>query len=355
MLYKPDWDKVREHYIQYWACENHEGPILHLTAPRDKKVPWPKKDHAGHRERWFDTEYVLERANAGFQNTYFGGDSFPRCCPDLGPDLFAALYGIPLEYGEDTSWSIHALEDWSSYTPFRIEGKNAYYKKIVEITEAAVADGRDKYLVGVTDIHPGADCLVAMRGPETLCIDTIERPDFIKRGVMDLFEGFTAFYTELADITCRYQEGTTNWMGIWYPGRWYVTSCDFICLISEESFEDLIVEELEAELDFLDTSIFHLDGPGALRHLDRLLEIKKLKGIQWVYGAGQPTASHWLPVLKKIQAAGKCFQVYATPEEMPVLLENLAPEGAMYMVGASSESEARDLEALVKKYGGGRK
>jgi succinate dehydrogenase flavin-adding protein (antitoxin of CptAB toxin-antitoxin module) len=253
-----------------------------------------------------------------------------------------------MEYGENTSWSIHTLEDWSTYTPFRIEGKNEYYKKILEITEAAAADGRDKYLVGVTDIHAGADCLVAMRGPETLCIDTIERPDFIKRGVMDLFEGFKTFYTELADITCRHQEGTTNWMGIWHPGRWYVSSCDFICLISEESFEDLIVEELEAELDFLDASIFHLDGPGALRHLDRLLEIKKLKGVQWVYGAGQPTASHWLPVLKKIQAAGKCFQVLATPEEMPVLLENLAPEGAMYIVvGISSESQARDLEALI--------
>jgi hypothetical protein len=40
---------------------------------------------------------------------------------------------------------------------------------------------------------------------------------------------------------------------------------------------------------------------------------------------------------------------------MPVLLENLAPEGAMYIVvGISSESQARDLEALVKKSGGGK-
>jgi hypothetical protein len=349
MLYKPDWEKVQEHYIQYWACENHESPILHLTAPKDNEVPWPKKDHASLRERWFDTEYMLERANAGMKNTYFGGDSLPICWPNLGPDIFAALYGIPMEYGQDTSWSIHTLEDWSTYTPLRIEGKNEYYKKVTEMAEAVSEDGKDKYLVGVTDIHAGPDCLVAMRGPDTLCFDTIERPDFIKRGVMDLFEGFKTFYTELADITCRHQQGTTNWMGIWHPGRCYVTSCDFICMISGEMFEELVMEELEAELDFLDASIFHLDGPGALRHLDRLLQIKKLNGIQWVYGAGQPTASHWLPVLKKIQAAGKCFQVSATPEEMPVLLENLAPEGAMYTVNTRNESEARDLEALVKK------
>jgi hypothetical protein len=47
MLYKPDWDKVRERYIQYWACENHESPLLCLTAPKDKKVPRPQKEHAG--------------------------------------------------------------------------------------------------------------------------------------------------------------------------------------------------------------------------------------------------------------------------------------------------------------------
>jgi hypothetical protein len=56
-------------------------------------------------------------------------------------------------------------------------------------------------------------------------------------------------------------------------------------------------------------------------------------------------------VVKKIQAAGKCFQVSATPDEMPVLLENLVPEGAMYVVGARTEDEVRNLEALAAKTG----
>jgi hypothetical protein len=32
-------------------------------------------------------------------------------------------------------------------------------------------------------------------------------------------------------------------------------------------------------------SLFHLDGPGALKHLDSLLELDALDGIQWVSGA----------------------------------------------------------------------
>ena len=62
-------------------------------------------------------------------------------------------------------------------------------------------------------------------------------------------------------------------MGIWHPGRWYPTCCDFSCMISTQMYEELVVGELLEELDFLDASIYHLDGPDALKHLDRLLAI----------------------------------------------------------------------------------
>ena len=115
-------------------------------------------------------------------------------------------------------------------------------------------------------------------------------------------------------------------------------------------YEELVVGELLEELDFLDESIYHLDGPDALKHLDRLLAIDKLKGIQWVYGAGQPTASHWIPVLKKIQDAGKMIQIDVVPEELDIMLENLKPEGVMYTINARTEEEGRALMKKVERY-----
>ena len=105
-------------------------------------------------------------------------------------------------------------------------------------------------------------------------------------------------------------------MGLWHPEKWYVTSCDFICMISQEMFARYILPELREEIDYLQgKTIFHLDGPGALKHLDALLEIENLAGIQWVYGAGQPSARHWLPVLQKIQKAGKRINIGLHPED----------------------------------------
>ncbi|MDR1145172.1 MAG: hypothetical protein LBK71_03440 [Verrucomicrobiales bacterium] len=349
MFYKPNWDQVQQRYREYWARENHDRPLLDLTGPKaGRPAPPSAPKHARMRDLWCDMEYNLARARWQMEHTYFGAEALPIQWPNLGPDLFAALYGTPLEYGPATSWSLHTLAGWEPYPTLRLDRENFYYRKIIEMTEAFVADARDRYLVGITDIHAGLDALVAMRGPEELCLDALECPDALRRAALELCAGFKTLYDELYAITTRHQRGSTNWLGTWHPGRWYVTSCDFGGLISRAMFDELVVDELRAELAFLDASIFHLDGPGALKQLDRLLAIEELDGIQWVYGAGQPTATHWLDVLRKIQQAGKLVNIEVTAAELPALLEALPPEGVLYRVnGVRSEEEARALEKLA--------
>ena len=82
----------------------------------------------------------------------------------------------------------------------------------------------------------------------------------------------------------------------------------------------------------LNTSIFHLDGPDAIRHLDALLELKELDAIQWVPGDGNPPARAWLAMLNKIQRAGKSVWISASPEDVHAILEELRPEGLMIHV-----------------------
>lgn len=149
------------------------------------------------------------------------------------------------------------------------------------------------------------------------------------------------------------QKFCSNWTGIIHPNElWYPTSCDFSCMISEDCFEEFIIPELTEEINWLHSSIYHLDGVGALRHLDRLLQIQKLKGIQWVPGEGQPSAGHWIDVLKKIQAAGKCIQIHCGPDDIAPLCENLDPQGLNIVCWAhdieSGKAIIRDAERIYK-------
>ena len=52
-----------------------------------------------------------------------------------------------------------------------------------------------------------------------------------------------------------------------------------------------------------------MDGVGQIPHLDSLLEIDELDGVQWVPGDGKPDPGHWPEIHRKIHNAGKKIQI----------------------------------------------
>jgi hypothetical protein len=83
----------------------------------------------------------------------------------------------------------------------------------------------------------------------------------------------------------------------------------------------------------LERSLFHLDGPQALRLLDLLLDLPQLDAVQWVYGSGNGPASNWIDVYKRIQNAGKSIQLIAeTAEGARTVVDQLKPQGVWISV-----------------------
>ena len=110
-------------------------------------------------------------------------------------------------------------------------------------------------------------------------------------------------------------------------------------------YEEFFLEEIINEINYLDYSIYHLDGPDALKHLDLLLDIPNLNAIQWGHGAGLENEhiSKWMPVYKKIQAKKKAIIVYPRVGEIDYVLDNLSPEGLLIAPRCSSKKEAQEL------------
>ncbi len=72
----------------------------------------------------------------------------------------------------------------------------------------------------------------------------------------------------------------------------------------------MLEPELQTTCKRLPRSIYHLDGIGQIRHLDLLLTIPELDGVQWVPGDGKPDCANWPDLYRKIHAAGKKMQVF---------------------------------------------
>lgn len=350
-MIKIDWEYLEKRWRAFWTRQN-DTPMLGLTAPKEEAQPFaPPRAHRSVEERWHDVEHRIAQARHGMENTYFGGDAFPMAFPDLGPDLIGAICGCGLHFGQGTSWAAPCVTDWETLPPIAFDEQNPWFREILDMTRRMVEDAHGEYLVGVADLHPGADALVSLRGPEALCCDLIDCPELLPRRIEEVHGVYTQVFRRLSDAIAPVQRGSTNWMGIWKPdGDWYVTSADFGALISPRDFEYIVLPAIEKELDYLPASIYHLDGPGALRHLDRLLELKKLNGVQWVQGAGAPPPRAWLEVYHKIQRAGKLLQVTeCPPEDLELLCRELEPEGLHISCRAESERQARQLEEMVRR------
>jgi hypothetical protein len=341
--FKPDYEKTKERIEAFWNREIIDRPLVQigLMKPEQEQIPLPVSNHKTSRERWLDTEYQAELALANLSNQEFLGDTLPTVFPNLGPDLFSSFYGCPLEFGDyGTSWSVPILHDWAEAEKIQMDWNNPYLAKLHEMTDALLEVGKGKFIVGMTDWHPGGDLIAAFRDPQNLAADMIEHLDDVKRLLHriedDYFKVYDIFYHKLRSAG----QPITSWLTLLHEGRYYIPSNDFSIMISKKMYDEVFLPGIVRECQYMERSIYHLDGPGAIRHLDSLLGIKELNAIQFVPGSGNEKYERWVALYQKIQKAGKGIQVICSLSEIPLVIETLDPHGVLLSVSEVPDKES---------------
>ncbi len=151
-------------------------------------------------------------------------------------------------------------------------------------------------------------------------------------------------------IIHKYMEGYTNHFSIWSEKPLTDLQCDFSVLISPDDFKRFFLPFIEQQTESIDRTIYHLDGPDSLKHLDSLLSLSGLDGFQWVPGAGSAPMSEWIELLQKIQNAGKKLLIICEKYEVEKILKGLKPEGVLIETACGSIKEAEELIKNVKKW-----
>ncbi len=327
LSYKEDWPQARERIEALWQGEIIDRVAIRVTAPsgRPRRHVEPPADVIG---RWTDIDYIVENYEAHFEATYFGGESIPCATVNLGPSVIGAYLGCPLHHDNRTAWQDRIIDEPADWANVRFDPANKWWQLTKRITEA---------LVEATDV------ISYMRDPENVCMDLLDIPETIYAVRDKITDLWFHFYDELYSIINPRMTGSTSWLQIWSPGRTYTLQSDFSCMISAPMYRDYVLPEVERMAKWLDHSMYHLDGPGAIQHLDMLLEIPELHGIQWVPGAGAPPAKGWPELLKRIQSAGKLLNIGVDKDDIEPLLDVISPKGLVINTGCSSREEAEDL------------
>jgi hypothetical protein len=195
------------------------------------------------------------------------------------------------------------------------------------------------------------DAMIHLMGAQPLIYAMLDQGDEFKETVRIMNQGWAkavhAFY-EAARIHCA---GSVHaWMHLWAPGLIQQMQCDFSVMISPEMFNEFVLPELEQQIECIEYPVYHFDGIEQEVHLNYILGLKKLKAIQWTHVAGQPSASHYIPVLQRIQAAGKGLIVMAPKEDVVALIDNLKHRGLYIHTSAIDVEEAKDILRYVEDH-----
>ncbi len=351
LAYKEDAAEAQQRMRAYWQGQMIDRPCIAVQAPRSGMTRPP-------RSLITAPEFDFPRAIAEFEEwasrTFFGGESMPYLHPWYGPDQWAGFVGAELtpKPEMDTSWVQPFVENWDGLAPLTIDAGNRWWKAVLELCRLGAVEGQGKFLVCTIDTHSNLDCLSAIRGPAQLCVDLIDNPDGVLRAMKWIDGLYKLVYDAVWDAGMMSARGSTSWVDMYSELKTQAVQCDFCYMVSPEHFRRFALPSLEYEMSCLDHAVYHLDGVGELPHLDDLLAIPNLHTIQWLPGAGQPQAPHWIDLLKKIQKAGKSVQVIVTPDELKAIYKELAPERTFYWVpaGCASQQEAESLIHWMETY-----
>ncbi len=350
-----DWERIERDWTAWWAGEL-ERPMVIIENPITFSLPMELTMEFLLEK---PVDEVLDHHQMILEGREFYGDAWPKWWPDYGPGIMAGLLGANVRGTPETTtvWFDVDQRQPIEELRFAYDAENIWWKRIVELTAAAVERWQSNVLVAHTDLGGNLDILASFRSSEQLIYDLYDAPDEVLRLVREITALWLRYYDELDAIIRKAGRGTTPWAPIWSPSRCYMLQSDFAYMISPQMFEQFVLPDLAACIEELDHPFYHLDGKGQIVHLDRLLSLEKLAGIQWIPGDGQSPPEEWLPLLKRIRDAGKLCQLYVSAEGARTIVRELGGRGfALYIMSFfTSREEADDfLRVLADEDAGGR-
>ena len=347
LLYKPDWEETKQRYLAWWKHEDLGRCALAVTAPLDNPpdIPPPPKPESPE-QRWYDLDWNSLNMAHTLSRAYYGGEALPVWNAGYaGVGAMPVLMGCPLHLDMATGWWDPILLD-PDHIPveaLNVDTNLPAHDFVFRMLRRAVTESRGKALPSIGAFGGSGDTLAALRGTEQLLMDCIERPAEVRAAeerLMDLwFEHFDARYEIIRDAA----KGSTCWFTLWSPGKFYASQNDFSYNIGPQMFRDIFLPVIRRQTEFLDHSVYHVDGINAFRHVDALCELPELQALQILPGAGKPSPLHYAETLRKVQQAGKNLHISIPPQEVESALAQLSSRGLFIGTWARTEKEAKRL------------
>lgn len=350
------WGRIKDAYRLSWDRKLERPIIPVILKGRDPGRPEPETpllSHATCNDLSVPAADIIDRIDYELSTCEFMGDAFP--CVNLdcfGPGLVSAFLGARLDNSTGRVWFFAEEELPVSEIHLEYNPDNVWLNRIKDICREAVKRWQGQVLVGMPDLGGVLDLLGVFRPAEKLFLDFYDEPDEVKRIVWELHELWHRCYREINEVLQPVNPGYSDWSCIYSDKPSYILQADISYMISPEMFDEFVKPELAASARRLDNAFYHLDGVGQLGHLDSLLEIPEIKGIQWVPGDGRPGQEEWPEVQSKISGSGRNIHMVGDFDRLEKVTGQIGHGGGIILSPIWTDVAQKDEVARkLDKYG----
>lgn len=353
LIYKEDWSEAREAFRAWWEGEVRK-PLIQVVAPRG--TSWPPYDGWDFCRFLDEPREAVRRFEEWCRSTHFGGLAYPNLWINFGPGILAAFLGAEPVFDGRTVWfgnqrgkgplTLRELAE------AELDRENVWWRRVVAATRTALEAHRERFVVGMTDIGGVLDVVAALRGTVEVMKDMYRDPQGLLGAIENVARLWLEVYDEMHCLMIEYgHDGTSAWMGLWSPGRWYPLQCDISYMVSPSKFEVFVSPHLREQCERLDNPLYHWDGPGQLAHMPSLLKLDFV-ALQWVPGAHEELSGNdcgspkWYDVYRRVLDAGKGLVLSMPPWRVRGFLKAFPRGRVIIQTWASSVNEAGELLKL---------
>lgn len=343
------WKTTAENWANFWEGRL-ERPLVTIEAEStiESETQRFKKYFPQYPEQMSIDEIVAVEIEH-IKSVSFLGDAFPRRFFNFGAGSIASYLGSKVECEGDTVW-FRPLNKELKDIDINIDHDNPWYNRVKDMQEALLEAFGGEALVSFSDLGGNLDILASLRGTERLLYDLYDNPSEVDKKSRALTEVWIDCYLEEAARFRRANQGYTIWAPFYCADKtMYLLQSDFSYMISPKMFERFVIPDLERCCEVMDIPFYHLDGKGQLPHLDLVLSLEDLQGVQWVPGEGQPEANEWPEVLSRIRDSGKFVQIALSLKGALDLKKKIPLDGFIIDVAIPEGMTREEIEAAYEE------
>lgn len=359
---KPRFTALQNTFECWWAGEL-KRPIIQVTLERTSSEGgdffasnYRKVILNAMYDFTVPVQEVPRIVDQAYDNVEYLGDALPvfymRPTGILGGFL-GQDYGIDQDQG--TVWFKKLCSSLSEIAQIRLDENNPLLRRALDLTQAIQDYFDGRIAIGIPDFGGVMDIVSSIRDANPFLLELCLEPESVEDACHNIHEQFKKAYQLFMDVIDPEKiPGYTCWATMLSQKPYFVLQNDFSAMISADMYDEFYLPILQKECQLIDRTIYHLDGPGAVRHLDSILTVPELDGVQWINGAGAPGLDQWPDIYRKIHKAGKLCQVFINGSNelhyIDYISDLLGTTKGLCFICSGKEAEYEAFEQYLEKY-----